>query len=205
MSIGENCCAGEFPLNRAASRDHVECLKRMHDDGFDMDEQKYSGYTALMVASSEGNVRSIEYLCKVGSNLNLQNDCGHTAMMEAVSCAYSDELSDGRLSCLKILCEHGGNINVQNEEGETVLMMCVDTVCRNYKFYETPGRPSGMKPSYERYLECIQYLCDMGADIELKNIDGLDAMTIAKDGGHPKCVEILEAAGYLGPKSAYKK
>lgn len=60
---------------------------------------------------------------------------------------------------MKLLCENGANINAQGEWGHTALHNCIEF----------------------NYQDCAKYLLEMGASIDIVNIDGDKPLDIAKN------------------------
>ncbi|MCB1143104.1 MAG: ankyrin repeat domain-containing protein [Leptospiraceae bacterium] len=70
-------------------------------------------YTALMVASKEGDLQLVKLLIDRGANVNATTPDGHTALMYASYNRYPE--------IVKVLIEHGANVNAKSIQGHTAL------------------------------------------------------------------------------------
>ncbi|GFR88151.1 ankyrin repeat-containing protein [Elysia marginata] len=115
---------GNTALMLAARGGHEDCVKYlikhlphsmlMHRDKF--------GRTALMVAASyreDGCCRCVEHLIDAGSNLDLEDRDGDTALMLALQC-YSTDVAT-------LLLENGACVNTVSQSGETPLKLALQT------------------------------------------------------------------------------
>lgn len=80
--------------------------------------QDTNGNTALMLASWEGHVDSVEMLLNAGADPNIQNDDGNTALINA---SYRK-----RVDILAMLLNAGADPTIQNDEGGTALSVTDD-------------------------------------------------------------------------------
>jgi uncharacterized protein len=70
-------------------------------------------YTALMVASREGDYRLAEWLIERGANINAKTPDGHTALMYASYNRYPE--------IVKLLLSRGAKVNLKTTQGHTAL------------------------------------------------------------------------------------
>lgn len=70
-------------------------------------------YTALMVASREGDYRLAEWLIERGANVNAKTPDGHTALMYASYNRYPE--------IVKLLLSRGAKVNLKTIQGHTAL------------------------------------------------------------------------------------
>jgi len=70
-------------------------------------------YTALMVASREGDYRLAEWLIERGANVNAKTPDGHTALMYASYNRYPE--------IVKLLIGRGARVNLKSIQGHTAL------------------------------------------------------------------------------------
>lgn len=76
-------------------------------------------YTALMVASREGDYRLVEWLIENGANVNSKTTDGHTALMYAAYNRYPD--------IVKLLLRKGANVAYKTDQGHTALSEVLET------------------------------------------------------------------------------
>ena len=70
-------------------------------------------YTALMVASREGDLRLAEFLLDRGADVNARTPDGHTALMYASYNRYPE--------IVKLLIKRGAKVNTKSSQGHTAL------------------------------------------------------------------------------------
>ena len=94
-----------------------------------------SGFTALHLASQQGNVELVTALCQNDADVNFLNQRKDSALAYAAS--------SGHLEVVKFLCKHGAEVNRGNRKGETPL-----------KLAATNG-----------HVAVVKVLCEQGADM----------------------------------------
>lgn len=153
-----------------------------------LDPEVKKMFMALYVAD-EKVVR--EQLDK-GVNVNAMNDAGSTPLHITQSKAI-----------VKLLIEKGADVNALDESGKTPIFskeveltkILVEAGAninvRSNKYDSTPLTWY----AYSGYLEGIQYMVSLGADINAKNSDGRSAYDIAKEFGHFELLDYLKSVG----------
>ncbi|HEX2967456.1 MAG TPA: ankyrin repeat domain-containing protein [Bacteroidales bacterium] len=132
------------------------------DKGTDVNTKDEDGRTVLMYASFNGHSELINNLVLRGAKVNLQDINGRTALMLASSGPFPD--------AVKILLDHGADPNIIDKaEHYSALMYAAS----------------------EGQLEVVKILLKYNADPYLKDIDGDDALTFAKNNGHRNVAELL--------------
>ncbi|GBG30999.1 Protein kinase, putative [Hondaea fermentalgiana] len=135
--------------------------------------------TPLMWALSEGSGGQpaiAQWLIERGAKLDLQNRKGWTALMFA--CRYDQP------DTAQLLIERGAKLDLQQDHGMTALMLAC------FQPEESHITASGL-------LRCIKLCYAAGADLELKNEDGQDALALAKGENRADAVAFLEFATML--------
>ncbi|MCM1324490.1 MAG: ankyrin repeat domain-containing protein [Acetobacter sp.] len=117
--------------------------------GFDIDQSDSDGYTPLMIASSLGKIKFVEFLIDNGADVNLRSHTGLTALHRAAQ--------DGHNEVIAALLLGGANINIPDMAGFTPLMV---SVIANQRF-------------------CVEFLIKRGANINFRNADGDTALRIS--------------------------
>ncbi len=119
----------------------------------------------LMEAARTGNINAVQMLIAAGTDLNLQNNGGITALMMAAAQDHND--------IVQMLITAGANLNLQEDNGITALMMAI-----------TAG-----------HNDIVQMLIDAGADLNLQDRFGSTALMYAIMFAHTDIVAMLIAAG----------
>lgn len=143
------------------------------------------GFTALMNASCIRNDQIVYYLLKNGANPNIQNEQGLTALMCAIKRA-DGSWSREYMAIVKDLLDHGADPNIQDMSGRTALMHICEHKQKNYN--ESASTYASLKPAL---CKTIILLLKHGADLTLKNKDGLTALDFAHARGDQEMVDLL--------------
>lgn len=108
-------------IHAFAKKGNVDGLKRLIEEGVDIDVQNKNGYTALMLASwdsnKSSNIETVQLLIQSGANLDIQNKNGYTALM--IASRFSNTSSN--LETVKLLIQSGANLDIQNKNGSTAI------------------------------------------------------------------------------------
>lgn len=210
-------------LVKAATTKDFDKLKQLLQEGVDINSQDSQGRTALMMSlvpnfrdnnvfnllntSAENNDEKItQFLIENGANVNIQNNRGDTALIFAIELSNNnaaklliekgadvniinnkkqnalfytpnDENYASVIEMMKMLIDAKINVNQQDEQGDTILMKLVRS-----------GKPYAQ-------IQYFQLLLDNGADLNLKNISGHDALDEAyanKDNLDRAIIELIE-------------
>ena len=123
------------------------------------------GWTALMVATVEGQMEVVRVLLGHGARVNAANMSGWTALRFAVSM--------GETEILRLLLEAGADANLADSGGQTALMQA----------------------AAENITDSLKVLLEGGADPYVRDREGQTALMIAQKQGHAEAVKILKAWG----------
>jgi ankyrin repeat protein len=94
----------------------LERVKRVLNEGADIDAQSPEGDTALiLVGWLTTNLLVVHYLIEQGADANIANENGDTALIDA---AYL-----GKNNILKILLDNGAEVEAKNKRGQNALFM----------------------------------------------------------------------------------
>lgn len=157
-------------LENACISDNVsEIIRALNSGSVNINDYLKSGWTALMLAASNGSFNVVTYLLKNGVDPLLQYDC-HNVIMCVCNCKQVSKEID-LLNCLKSLANFETiDINAKDRTGFTALMYA----CSN-----------GL-------LKLVEFLIDHGADIEIKdNQNGETALFFAVRHNHVNVVKFL--------------
>ena len=154
-------------LLRAVTHRHVNCVKRLIDEGADVNTVNEYGVSSLMIAATHGYIECLSILIeagaeveivthkktktsliKSGTDTNRKQSSGKTALMRAANRGYSQ--------CVEALVKAGADVNVVLEDGYTALMEATFGGC----------------------VKCVELLIDAGADVNMTNKHGKAAISL---------------------------
>ena len=108
---------GTTPLMLAAIRGH-RCVPVLIRAGADLNAQDVTnGWTALVWSLKEGQANSAKELIKAGTNLNLRDRNGKTALMHAADLGYKSPYQE----VVHQLLTSGADLKLQDNDGQTAL------------------------------------------------------------------------------------
>jgi ankyrin repeat protein len=147
---------GDPPLLALVKKCDIEGVRFLLDAGASVDAKNLGGGCPLAVATMHGSTEMVRLLLGAGANLEEENGrMGETALMVAVSCG------EGHVEVARLLIEQGANTNAKDVTGRTALMVAARS-----------GDPS-----------LVAMLLSSGAEIELRDNDGVAALDWARRGG----------------------
>ena len=124
------------------------------------------GWTALSVASYQGNIEIVRLLLAKGADLNITcGGKGWTALMLASQ--------EGQLVIVRALLAEGADINMKDDEGYSSLMLA----------------------SQHNHTEVVNFLLDSGAEINAETSNGWTALSLAYSLNRNKIVSALLSRG----------
>ena len=160
------------PLMQALQRRHDDLSYLLIDKGANVNAVGPFGTTPLLCADLS-NIRLVSYLIQHGANVNARNNSGETALMNAAS----DLQDDG----VHLLLAQNANPNAQDKEGQTALMQAITAY------------HSGDKPRQQEII--VRELLEAGTDINLKDVTGQDAVTLARQSGNALISRLVDKRG----------
>lgn len=180
LNAGMADADGLTALSIAAGRKHKVLTEYLSDlPEVDVNKASESGITPLLMVAEVGWTDVMKKLLKRGANVDAAPK-GRTA--EEAKIAGSTPLIGATKynnpEAVKLLLEHGANPNHQNQSGISALMLA----------------------SEQGFFECVQNLCDGGADVELApsgktalsmNLSGQTPLFCAAKEGHLEIVKYL--------------
>jgi len=183
----------------AASRDDVATINIMCEQGFDPNSADMDYRTALMVASMNGNVRSVEKLLDYGANPQLKDHHGTCAMLEAIHSGHDQVIG---VLLEEHGCHHADVHWLENARASSLMNQAVfdrdlgqlkrlirANVNVNAKDYDS-RRPIHIAASEGNMAE-FQVLVEAGADLEVKDRWGNTVMDEARRSKNPELMDYL--------------
>ncbi len=189
VSLGDILLAA-LPLFVAVKKGNLSEIKRLLDDGVDVNAPNEDGITVLMVAVLVG-YNEVKLLLDNGANVNVTNKEDRTALILAAM-GYSE--------VVKLLLDNGANVNHNDENGGTALMIAVG-LGKNEVAKVLLDNGANVHDNYEGetvliiavsygYVETTRVLLQYGANPDIKNNGGKSSWDFAKD--KPEIYAILE-------------
>jgi TonB family protein len=126
--------------------------------------------TPLMRAARDGESKIFKSILKHETNINAKDSYGWTALFYAVS--RKD------LDMVKALVERGADTSAVDNTGTTLLMLA----------------------AMRKDTKIFKYLLEGGADVNATRNNGATVLTILKNSGNKKLIELVQAAGGVGPE-----
>jgi ankyrin repeat protein len=170
-SVNFQTPGGDTPLMVCSARgmyaplcsggDYTDILTYLIVQGANLDLANLGGFTALILATMDGEYLSMAALLRHGANADLVDNHGDTALMW--SAMYNSH------ECMILLLQNG---------------VAVDTV-------DTDGRTALWFASRTGSLPIVELLVEGGADIEIADNKGKKARDIARERNHTAVVEYL--------------
>lgn len=140
-------------------------LKKLIAKNIDINIKSTGGYTSLIFAARNGNIKVAKILLDCGADINSIDNEGSTALIIASSTG-SEEI-------VKLLLERGANVNISNNQGATALIVA------SHK-------------GNEKIVELL--LAQRDIDIDVFTDSG-SALFYAVSAGHEKIVKLLLKSG----------
>ena len=128
--------------------------------------------SALLEAAKPGHDEAVQFLLKLGGDVDHCNEEGRTALMIA-----SD---GGHQQVVQTLASAGVNVNIQDKECWTALMLASEK-----------GHVQIIKLLLEKHTQVVEQLLKEHADVNIQNKNGWTALMIASHNGHTHVVKQL--------------
>jgi len=146
------------------------------ENNVDINYQCSKGYTALMIATKNSDMRMVNILVANGANINLKDKQGMTALL--IACL------NGRFNLVQYLTDSGGDINVITKYKENMLLIAYQLAIGNDHFIierydKTYFNLKGVKPTRLAYEAIVNYLIAQDIDITLRDCNNLSAIDYA--------------------------
>ncbi len=162
-------------LNTACNSNSLEIVKLLLAKGADVNLKGHGDYTPLMYAAESAKTTEImELLIEKGADINPIAQDGVNALIKAIFGVLSDS---GSIDAVKLLIEKGMDVNyaieAENAKGFTALMFAVRW-----------GK-----------IDVIEYLISVGADVNVKDSEGVTPLSIAEEEKFTEIINLLIKSG----------
>ncbi len=151
LAVSPVAFAAECPLCDAAKKGNLSEVKRLLDNGAEVNYENKNGLTVLDLAAFNGYSKVVKLLLDNGAEVNYESKNGTTALISAVIF--------NKNKVAKVLLDNGANVNYENKNGTTALIVAV--IFNKNKVAKV-------------LLEC-------GANPDIKNKDGKNTWDFAED------------------------
>ena len=186
---------GMTALHEAAGEGHLEVMKRLVEAGQDVNQRGgRRKRTPLMEAARKGHTDCVQYLIQNGAQLDLKDEYGKTALMD----------TQGHTDCVEYLIQNGAEMDVLTAAmiGDVVEMKRLVTSGHDvnqrgwfkHQFKSTPL----MHAAEKGHMNCVKYLLQNGAQLDLKDKWGRTALKLASKKKHDSIVKLLQTAADKG-------
>ncbi|QDS69881.1 hypothetical protein FKW77_000620 [Venturia effusa] len=166
----------------ATCKGHTSTVQLLLDRGAHLHAVNKIGQTALQFAASLGHQFLLEILLDRGANIEPTDWLGDTALHDAVIAGHSN--------VVRVLLDRGAKVDVQCKSGDTALHHAVKQknpttarllVDRGAKVnVQNNHGYTALILSSVHGTDVMKILLEHGADVSLKDTDGLDAMWYAR-------------------------
>ena len=154
----------EEALRKAALDGNIDQVNSLLEKGTKVDAPDTDGHTALMFAAFNGHSDIILLLLDQGAVLDRRDLMGRTALLYASTGPFPETV--------KILLDKGATPNVVDSDEHFSPLM---------------------HAAAEGNLAVVKVLLEHGADLSLKDVDGDDAESFARQAGHQQVADYLQA------------
>lgn len=193
-----------FPLLvRAALDDQLEVVRTLLTKGASIEARHAtSGRTALMEASSMGQVRMVELLVEHGCFLHALDTESNSALHLAAA--------NGDVSLTKYLLDRGAAVDIKGREDKTplhvalrhpyVINLLLHRQANVHARSSAQRTPLHMSAAAGLAVTCDVLINLYGAQLDARDSDSKTPLQVAVDAGHLKIVTMLLARMNLKPK-----
>ena len=170
----------KYPLHEAARDGNLEAVRRLLDEGGNVNLQNRDGDTSLHCAICQDilykpdcHLQTVKLLLEHQADINVHNNMKRTPLYNAAC--------EGHQEILQLLLDRGADVNTQDQNGHTPLHgaarnghIDVAQLLLNYGAHINIKDKNGYTPLFWSAVNCGQLpifrtLLDRGADINIKN------------------------------------
>lgn len=157
-------------LYDAAERGWSEAIRRLLNEGAEINWRNSAGWTPLMIAAAEKHLAAVELLLEAKADPNIRNHYARTALMFAAKYGESE--------IVEKLLAAGADPNIISSD--------------------KVRRTALIAASVQGHARTVEVLLRGGADPEIRARNGQTALELARSEGHGEVVKMLAAAS--GPR-----
>jgi len=191
------------PLHNAAVRGRVDVARLLIDSGAKVDAADDRGRTPLIRAAEYGHAALVELLAGHGARLDWVDAFGWTALYQSALCGQRDMVGhllrlgahvNGAGGESPVLPAAGGPTpralaTLRNANIDFYMRRCRATTVAVHQAASTALRPR------QSFPDILDVLVDHGADVRVRDADGLSPVRLAALAGRSAAVSLLVSAG----------
>ncbi|MFD6441898.1 ankyrin repeat domain-containing protein [Peribacillus sp. NPDC060186] len=191
-------------LIQAAERKETETIKRLIEEGVDINTKDSEGRTATMIATYNNDVETTKVLIKAGADVNIQDNMKNNPFLYAGA--------EGYVEILKLTIEAGADPAMINRYGGTALIPAsehghIDAIKKlltktdiDVNHVNDLGWTALMEAIVlnnggERQQQAIQLLIDHGADVNIPDRNNVTPLQHSREIEFKEIEQILLKAG----------
>lgn len=191
-------------LIQAAERKETEIIKKLIEDGVDINTKDSEGRTATMIATYNNDVETAKFLIRAGADVNIQDNMKNNPFLYAGA--------EGYVEILKLTIEAGADPAMINRYGGTALIPAsehgyivaikeiltktdIDVNHVNDLGWTALMEAIVLNDGGERQQEAIKLLIDHGADVNIPDRNNVTPLQHAREKGFKEIEQILVEAG----------
>lgn len=190
--------AAEAPLADAAEQQDRASVRKLLDEGGEVNQAQVDGMTALHWAAYHDDLETAKLLVRGGADVKAANHFGVTSL--SLAC------TNGNARLVELLLEAGADPDITLRGGETVLMTAARTgklaavnalLSRGAEVNakERQGQTALMWAAAEGHADVVQGLIDAGADFREPLASGFTPLLFAAREGRAEVAKVLLQAG----------
>ncbi|MDM5227398.1 ankyrin repeat domain-containing protein [Cytobacillus sp. NJ13] len=191
-------------LLQAAERKETETIKRLIEEGVDINKKDSDGRTAAMIAAYNNDVETAKVLIKAGADVNIQDDMKNNPFLYAGA--------EGFVEILKLTIEAGADPAIINRYGGTALIPAsehghidaikelltktdIDVNHVNDLGWTALLEAIILNDGNVKQQQTVQLLIDHGADVNIPDGNNVTPLQHAREKGFKEIEQILLTAG----------
>ncbi|MEW6351608.1 MAG: ankyrin repeat domain-containing protein [Thermodesulfobacteriota bacterium] len=182
----------------AAARGDLAAIKRLLEEGADVNGPDDSQRRALPCAAAKGHLMVVRLLLEKGAVLSATDQDGLTPLMNACE--------EGRFETVEFLLDKGADVNAQTRYGSTALRKAIEDqhphIVRllldrgaNVNRRLNDGSFILMSAAMTGSTEVVEELLQKGADVNARDGNGSSALTWAAAADRADVVKLLKSRG----------
>ncbi|WP_430538244.1 ankyrin repeat domain-containing protein [Cytobacillus oceanisediminis] len=191
-------------LLQAAERRETETIKRLIEEGADINKKDSDGRTAAMIAAYNNDVETAKVLIKAGADVNIQDNMKNNPFLYAGA--------EGYVEILKLTIEAGADPAIMNRYGGTALIPAsehghidaIKELLTKTDIDVNHVNDLGWTALLEAIIlndgnviqqQTVQLLIDGGADVNIPDGNNVTPLQHAREKGFKEIEQILLTAG----------
>lgn len=194
---------GQTALFKALRHGYGNTAKRLFDNRVGVNFQDKLGESVPYVAQRKGGKEIVQLLLNNGADVNLQDKRGESVLYVA--------LEKGEKEIAQLLLDNGADVNLQDDRGGSALHKVVKPISyiEHVEAELFPESAEGNRweaLSPRQKTEClVELLLENGANVNLQDRNGHDALFYAAKRGHKRVVRLLLERGAGNNTSSGRK